>query len=439
MSDKEKTMEEIVAYPIFNGQLVKFPKKIEGNHTLTVVSDPQKYNFLHLDESGKHPKVTIKLAEGEKEHKVYIPSEYDTFPHLEVKHDANQHFWSIKPQAESMTFSLDYGSKNIPLTLPQVFFDGNEPMQIISSFWNIEQGKESADHSKKFIMPTMSTAGFEKDDTYVIAELKSELVIKENLNEGEHNLEEKSEEFHEFLVKSLFTNSGGAVGQIVDNLTLLKEFFPFKTFYIKKIKGNYCIVFKGYAGLRKNVNGVVYSIKNPKVISLSIVQKGKSLQNAARATVTPFKEVAETGEFSALKGSLVGLVLIGVVDYAYWYKEGILSENGRYLSDLLIDIGSDFVKGMIGSIIAGFLVGIGFAFIGATALPVVFVISATVVVGIIIGIGIDWVDNKVGCTETVKSAARSLSDRFFDFYADIENQILAMYLNMARGTSPQFP
>jgi hypothetical protein len=438
MSETEKTMEEIAAYPIFNGQAVQFPKKIEGDYTLTVVTDPQKYNFMHFDETGQHSKVTIRPVEGDKKHQVFIPSESDTFPHWDIKHDSNQQFWTIKPKTESMTFNLDYGNKTVPLTLPQVFFQSNEPMQIISSFWNIDQGKDSADHNKQFIMPAMSTTEFKKDDTYVIAEIKSDIVKREQLKEGENELEEKSEEFHEFLVKSLLANTGGGIGQIVDNLRLLIEFFPLKKFYIKKIKENYCIVFKGYAGTRKTINGVKYSIKNPKIISLSIVQKGKNLQNAFSATAAPFKEVVETGELSALKGTLVGLVLIGAVDYAYWYNEGILSENGRYLSDLLIEIGSDFVKGLIGSVIAGALVGFFLSFV-TIALPVVVVIGTTIVVGVIVGVVTDRIDNNIGATKAVQRAARTLSDKVSDFYAELENQIIAAYFNMAGMNFPKIP
>jgi hypothetical protein len=70
---------------------------------------------------------------------------------------------------------------------------------------------------------------------------------------------------------------------------------------------------------------------------------------------------------------------------------------------------------------------------------VVIVISATIIVGVIVGVWLDWADNQIGYTETVKSAARSLSGRLGDIYADIENQILAMYMNMTREALPPVP
>lgn len=439
MSSKEKTMEEITANPIFKGQLVKFPKKIEGNHTITLVTDPQKYNFIHLDETGKLPKVTIKPIEGKNAHEVFVPSESNTFANWDIKHDSTQHFWTIKPQSESMTLNLDYGSKSIPLTLPQVFFEGNKPMHIFTSFLSVQNSTSTKNQLQEIISPAFSSVGFKQDDTYVFAEVDKDIVIREKICDGEYKLENVSEEFRRQLVKSLMTNTGGGIGQVVDNLTLLKEFFKGGSFYIKEIKGSHYVIFKGYAGHRKTLNGVKYSVKNPKVISLSIAQKGKGLPNAANATVAPFKEVIETGSLSSLKGTIVGLVMIGAVDYAYWCNEGILSENGKYLSDLLIDIGSDFVKGLIGSVIAGFFVGaVAAAIVGATAvtLPVVVIVGGTIVIGIAVGVGLDILDNEIGATDSIKKAGRKFSDVFSDVYYDFEDNIKALYFNMARISIP---
>jgi hypothetical protein len=436
MSGKEKTMEEIAAYPIFNGQRVKFPQKIEGEHTLTVAMNPQKYDYLHFDETGLHSKVIIRPIEGDKQHKIFIPTEKEVFPQREIKHDSREQFWTVKPQSEAMTFNLGYGNKSVPLTLPQVFFEGNESMNIISSHWKIDQGGGSPDQVKSFVMPAISTAGFEQDDTYVMAQISGEIVAKEHLKEGENDFDSKSNEFYGQLVKSLLTNTGGAIGQTVDNFSLLKEFFPGGKFHIKEIKGVYYIIFMGNAKKRKFIDGTKYGLNNPKVISLSIAKNGAGIKGAAKATMAPFKEVVESGEFSALKGTLVGLVLIGAVDYIYWYKEGILSENGRYLTDLLIDIGSDFVKGLIGSVIAGFIVGAAIVALGVSAatLPVVLVIGATIFIGVGVGMGLDILDNQIGATETIKRAGRTLSDRLSEGYFDFEDHIKALYFNTARMT-----
>lgn len=407
MSDKEKTMEEICAYPIFKGQRVQFPKKIEGDYTLTVAMNPQKYNYLHIDETGQHSKVIISPVEGEKQHRVFIPSKKDTFPNWEIKNDLNEHFWTVKPKTESLTFNLDYGSKTVPLTLPQIFFEGNEPIHIVTSHWNLQETThgQGNKNQKLFVMPAVDALQYNCEEPLVMTEITAETMKMAGFKIGENkileNIDNDEDRFDlRDFIKSLLTNTSGGIGQVYDNYAILKEFFPNGKFYIKKVKGKYYVIFKGLSGHRKEFKGIKYALNNPKLISLSI---------AKRPITGSFEMLKES--FKSLKGTIISVLVVGAIDLSFWLHDGIFSEGGFYLSELLIDIGSDFVKGMVGTVAAAIAIGFACSFFVAGAIPIIVVVGGTIALSIIFGAGLDYLDHELRVTKTIQEAAKKVEEK----------------------------
>lgn len=393
---------DITKHPIFNGQTIDVPTE-KKSHTVVCVTNPQKYNYLHLDETGQHRTVIIRPVEGDKQHRVFIPQERDTYSKREFNQGKSQEFWTIRPKNNSpFTLNLEYSKGTIPLTLPEVFFQGNEPMHIITSHWKLREAQEQQ-MKKPFVMPAVDMLKYDIEEPLVMTEISADTMKKAGLRIGENDFQ-NNKDIHsselEGFIKSFLSNTGGTIGQFIDNKALLKEFFPSGRFYIKEIKGRYYVIFKGYAGHRKEFAGVKYALNNPKMISLSIVKRPLS------GSIDMLKE-----SFESPKGTIIGLIIIGAVDLSFWIKDGILSDNGFYISELLIDIGSDFVKGIIATVAACFAVA-GLALLatlaGAATLPVVVVIGATLAVSFVVGMGLDAFDKKFGITECIQDAAKEI-------------------------------
>jgi hypothetical protein len=334
---------DVTKYPIFNGQTIDVPTE-KISHTVVCVTNPQKYNYLHLDETGQHGTVVFRPVEGDKQHRLFIPQERDTCSKRQINQGQAQEFWTVGPKNNSpFTLNLDYSKGTIPLTLPEVFFQGNEPMHIITSHWKFREAQEQQ-VKEPFVMPAVDMLKYDIEEPLVMTEISAEKMEKAGFKIGENDLANKLSEPHsdyelDDFVKSLLTNTGGATGQVVDNYPLLKDFFPSGKFYIKEIKGKYYVIFKGFAGHRQEFRGAKYALNNPKMISLSIAKRPLS------GSIEMIKE-----SFKNPKGTIIGLIIAGVVDLGFWIRDGILSDNGFYLSELLIEIDSDFVKGMAATI-----------------------------------------------------------------------------------------
>ena len=140
--------------------------------------------------------------------------------------------------------------------------------------------------------------------------------------------------------------------------------------YIKVVKGRKYIIFKGYAGLRPQINGVRYLTTNPKV-SMFVVGTREIVKDAAKATkIAVF--------------FYVGLDVIAE-----------FQQDHFSLARLGIKVSSDVLKAMAAAA-AGAVAGVILAVAGAP-----FVIAFAFVVGIslAVGMGLEWLDQKYHLTD----------------------------------------
>ena len=190
---------------------------------------------------------------------------------------------------------------------------------------------------------------------------------------------EKEEGQNFWTVKDGISAGVDATKDIIIHRHILKDFGFKGKFYIKTVKGKQYVIFRGYSGLRKWYTGTRYKVTNPKVLSLSAVGKIKS----------------------GLKGNAVTILIVGAIDIVDW----ILSEEeDKQFEDLCVTLGMDALKVVVGSIITAGLAALalaGIAALGVTA-PVWIVIGGTIVLSIIVGFGLDFLDNKIGASEYMK-------------------------------------
>jgi hypothetical protein len=226
-----------------------------------------------------------------------------------------------------------------------------------------------------------------------MTEVPAAAVEKAGLKEG-WNLFEGAYGTDDFI-KSLSTNMlGGGTGAVVNNIELLRNFFPGGKFYLKQYNGKYFVIFKGIAGTRATVHGTRYALKNPKVMALSVA---KGPVAGAGAAVKGIK--------SGLKGNILTVVIIGVVDVIAW-QEGMLSDDGKFVSDLLVEFGMDLGKAVVSALVSGFVVGLGCVAsiaAGFSAFPVFVLIAAGILIAVGVGMLLDYVDEKTGFTASLRN------------------------------------
>jgi hypothetical protein len=159
------------------------------------------------------------------------------------------------------------------------------------------------------------------------------------------------------------------------NYRILKDFGTSGRFYVKTIKGRQYEIFKGYSGLRKWYTSSRYLTTNPKVVSLGV---GKSLKGAS-------------------KGNIISLLIIGAVDIAEWMLD---ENNEKEVSDLAVTLTMDTLKYVISTVIATGIVALVLMAIGvvAASAPVCLVVGGVILVSILVGLALDWIDHKLGIT-----------------------------------------
>jgi hypothetical protein len=197
------------------------------------------------------------------------------------------------------------------------------------------------------------------------------------------------------FIKSLSTNMlGGGTGAAVNNIELLRNFFPGGKFYLKKYNGKYFVIFKGIAGTRATVHGTRYAFKNPKVMALSVAK------GPAAGVSTAVKSLKPT-----LKGNILTVVIIGVVDVIAW-QEGMLSDDGKFVSDLLVEFGMDLGKAVVSALVSGFVVGLGCMImfsLGFSTLPVFVVVAGGIALAVMIGMFLDYQDENRGISKELRN------------------------------------
>ncbi len=380
---------------IFRGQKKWLPPQEAGEYDVRVISKPQPVRFTQFDETGKTTTIKIISRESDEQRPIFDVKNdmvVDDFP---VQQYEASDFFIVKPlKKDSVFLDLQWGQSKLPMMLPRDFFTFNEPIEILTGNWKMP---EPSNLPVIEAGPPYEGEPADLDNCMVMTEVPADVVEKSGLSEGPYSLDSVYDK-QDFL-KSLCNNAvGGGGGGVVNNFDLLKDFFPGKKFYLKNYNGKYFVVFKGFAGTRTAIRGTRYSLKSPKVMALSAAKSPTAGAGAALKGLKP-----------TLKGNILTVVVIGVVDLVAW-QNGMLSDDGKFISDFIVEFGMDVLKAAISTIVAGVIVGLGCmaaAWIGVAALPVVVVVGAGIAISVLVGMGLDYLDEVTG----VSKGARNLGNK----------------------------
>ena len=252
----------------------------------------------------------------------------------------------------------------------------------------------SISQSGNFCLQNFPTPPTEESENLLFVQ---ELTKKIDVKEGKNYIDKITDQVCKFLVEQILgTNFISAGVSVAFVRQTLKDFGS--KFYIKSTKGTQYIVFKGLAGLRKHFTGIRYKITNPKVASLTV---GKGT----------LKGVLK----SSAKGATIAFVIVGAVDILQW-----LVDDEATFADLVAQLGIDFTKVAIstaaaigaGAVITAIAVGFGL-----TA-PVWIVVGGAIVVGIGVGLLLDYVDTKYQITDSVKKEANKAQNFLGELYEE---------------------
>ncbi|WP_322062444.1 hypothetical protein [Paraburkholderia sp. J63] len=206
----------------------------------------------------------------------------------------------------------------------------------------------------------------------------------------------------------MFGQLGGALGFFSDNKEWIREIWSEKFRLMKIVHKNvgerWYVVFTGNPRLRKFLTAARYGVKNEKV--LTIAGGAGAVESRAAAAWE-----ASKGAFK--KGGLLALIFTVTLDTAEWLHDyqqiGPDGKPKKDFADLLGKIGMDLAKAGLSAAIASAVIGtIATAAASMIAVPVIVVIGLTVVAAIVVGYGLDLIDQKTNATGHLTSGIRSL-------------------------------
>ena len=200
--------------------------------------------------------------------------------------------------------------------------------------------------------------------------------IRERINFGASHL---SSAGTAYSIASLVNELGGSRAEV----------------YVKSYGGKPHIILKGRPGLRKILTGTKYGLKNPKVVSMGLGKLGAT--SAAKS------------------GGLFTVVFLS----AYRVADYFLTDNST-MSSLVGHLATDIVK-------VGITTGVSIVAVSAVASLTTLAIGPLFVV-LIVGVGLsvllDYVDNKLGITNSVIIGLEALLEKLhaagnqIDFYVE---------------------
>ena len=113
---------------------------------------------------------------------------------------------------------------------------------------------------------------------------------------------------------------------------------------------------------------------------------------------------------SALKGNVLTVVIIGVVDLVAW-QNGMLSDDGKFISDFIVEFGMDVAKAALSAVVAGFVVGfacMGLVALGVTAFPVFIIVVGGIAVSVLVGLALDHLDEVTGVSKNARNLGNKI-------------------------------
>ena len=394
---------------VFRGQKRTIAPPANGRTVVRVISEPQHVKLTQFDETGGATTAVVTSRESGEQRPIWDRKQDSVVDELPVSQYEPSDFSIVKPLHKDCVYlDMQWGRGTVPIMLPREFFTSNEPLEILTGAWRAPEPVGPVVEPG----PPYEGEPADLDNTMVMTEVPADVVREAGLSEGPNDLDAVYDK-KDFL-KSLCNNAiGGGAGGVVNNMDLLKEFFPGKKFYLKQYNGKYFVVFKGMAGTRTTLRGTRYALKNPKVMALSAAKGPGAGAGAAARGLKP-----------VLKGNILTVAVIGVVDLVAW-QQGMLSDDGKFISDFIVEFGMDVAKAAVSAIVAGVIVGLGCmaaAWIGVAALPVVVVVGAGIAISIAFGMLLDYIDETTGITagfrnrgnDVEKTITKAFNERLID-------------------------
>ena len=331
-------------------------------------------------------------------------------------------FHTSKPASETATLQIHddrmlFG-KPFELNLPESFFNSADPIHILhtnidtnSGYMNFPSAPSSSTRVaiKQVLLKVPLANDMTVEETLTSHQLVRNEAKAAGLEQGWNTLSGLTDWGKMLLYETVY--GGDIVPDAIsakECLPLLKEFFPGGKFYIKTINGIDYVIFQGYAGLRRVYTAPKYRFGNPIVANLTVA---KSLGSALKSGVT------------WSNGTTIGFVFIGAMDIVKWLKE---DEAQRVLSDLGVTIGMDALKTCL-SCLSAALIGFGISFT-ALAGSVFFVVAGGLAIGIAVGIGLNWLDDRYKITEAIQEKVRQCDKSVSKSYDDLIAQPLSDFL-----------
>lgn len=190
---------------------------------------------------------------------------------------------------------------------------------------------------------------------------------------------------------SPFIEGGISLYKVSQELPLSTEF------YIKSHAGKKYVIFKGDRSLRESLKGTRYLANNPKVAAIGLAPKSVG---------------------AGVKGGSVMMVL----DVALNVAKYITADADEYtLGTLLAQSTTDVAKGVLSGVIGTLIGNAAFGAMAATGTMVAAPIVAGVAIAVLVGLGLNWLDNQLGITDrlaVVLDEALDAMDSWWDRQMD---------------------
>ncbi len=411
MSEKSKSSSSRVE--VFSNQ--PFQLQENQNDVDVVVIHKQELKFQNLSVDSTTPSLTVQVNSDGRTRLHYVPETKVAGERISIKGPDLCEIWFPRPVNENTEFLFSGISKPFSMNIPSRFINPADPMYFMYG--------ELPGFTSKPSTPAITPSSMGKvppglEDLFItVADTDNTLVageFREGLNRVE-DLREKQKGLLEILLLNTISNKNlaGAAGQVIDNFGLLSDFARGGRFYIKITDGKYYVIFKGYPGLRRIYTSSRYRLdKNFTKFSMLTIAQG----------VTPALKSAIP---RLSKGSTIGLLWVGSTNTYSW-----LQEDEKFLSDLLIQMGSDIVKAVASTIAAALIIAIGIVFTG-TSLAIFTLIIGTIFFGFAIGMGLDIIDNWLGVTDIVKKYGRKISAPLAPLWRSYIDEPLSSFLQKA--------
>lgn len=200
----------------------------------------------------------------------------------------------------------------------------------------------------------------------------------------------------------------GAAAFFHDNQKWIRELWSEKIKLIKIVHKNagerWYIVFTGNPRSRDYITAARYGLKHEKV--LTIAGGAGSVESGIAAAWEGTKGVMK-------KAGMVAVIFTITLDTAEWLHDyeqiGPDGKRKKDFVDLLTKIGIDFIKAGLSAAIASALVGGAVAWLaGGVVLPVLLIVVGTLAAALLVGYGLDLIDQKTQATARATSAVRSV-------------------------------